>query len=227
MLEMEGSKTKDPPQGCQSSVLRISSEGRIDELCGIQENISYILTNSNWFTLQFISLIRQTKEQLRGFHLSWTIVQLKTNLTNHQCLISNDYFDCSKSSTNINETSFCIHRSLICDGYIHCQPLSNNDELPSHCLEISPLRSRFKPSVFLRQHYILILIIFILSIVILSISIILIFLMIKTKRRTQKEILSKEKKKKSSTKIYLYNDDDNDDQDLSGMNMIEQAVTTV
>ena len=34
LLELEGSKTKDPPQGCQSAVLRIVSEGRIDELCG-------------------------------------------------------------------------------------------------------------------------------------------------------------------------------------------------
>ncbi len=222
ILEMEGSKTKDPPQGCQSSVLRIYSEGRIDELCGTQEKNSYILTNSNWFTIQFISLNRQTKEQLRGFYLTWIIVQNK-----NQCLLSNDYFDCKKSLNNINEKSFCIHRSLICDGYVHCQPLSNDDELPSNCFETSPSHSRFKPSVFLRQHYILILIIFILSIVILSISILLIFLIIKTKRQTRKEnIPPKQEKKKSSIKINL-SDDDDDDQDLSGMSMLEQTVTTV
>ncbi|CAF5186051.1 unnamed protein product, partial [Rotaria sp. Silwood1] len=79
ILDLEGSKTKDPPHGCQSSVLKIYSEGRIDELCGQEKNLSFILTNSNWFTLQFISLIRQTQEPLQGFHLSWTIVQVKTN----------------------------------------------------------------------------------------------------------------------------------------------------
>jgi hypothetical protein len=224
MLEMEGSKTKDPPQGCQSSVLRIYSEGRIDELCGTQNNISYILTNSNWFTLQFISLIRQTKEQLRGFNLSWTIVQVKTNLNNNQCLLSNDYFDCKKSLNNINGSSFCIHRSLICDGHVHCQPLSNDDELPLNCFQTSSSHSRFKPSLFLRQHYILILIIFLLSIIILCIGIILIFLIIKTKRRIPKENIPKEKKKKVKTKKYLCDDND---QDLSGMNMMEQTVTTV
>jgi hypothetical protein len=223
VLEMEGSKTKDPPQGCQSSVLRIYSEGRVEELCGIQEKISYFLTSSNWFSLQFVSLNRQTKEQLRGFYLSWTIVQMKSNLTNHQCLLSDDYFDCKKSFNPLNETLFCIHRSLICDGHVNCQPLSNDDELPSNCLQTSPSRSRFQLSVFLRQHYILILILFLLSIVILSIGIILIFLMIRTKRRRQKET-----KKKSITKINLHDDDDDDDeQDLSRMNMIEQSVTTV
>jgi hypothetical protein len=220
ILEMEGSKTKDPPQGCQSSVLRISSEGRVDELCGQQENISFILTNSNWFTLQFISLIRQTKESLRGFHLSWTVVQIKMN---DQCLLSDDYFDCKKSSNEINETSFCIHRSLICDGYVQCQPLSDDDELASNCFQTSSSHSSFLPLTFLRQYYIFILIGFILSILMLCIGIVLIFLIIKTKPRTQKEHIRKEKKKKS-TKVYLY---DEDDQDLSGMSMMEQAVTTV
>jgi hypothetical protein len=221
MLEMEGSKTKDPPPGCQSSVLRIYSEGRIDEMCGQQENTTFILTNSNWFTLQFISLIRQTKEPLRGFHLSWTIVQVKIN---NQCLLSsNDYFDCKKSS---NETSFCIHRSLICDGYSQCQPLSDDDEFSSNCIRTPTSHSSFTTLTFLRQHYIFILIGFILSIVMLCIGIILIFLIIKTKPRTQKDHVSQEKKKKSA-KIYSYDNDDNNDPDLSGMSMLEQAVTTV
>jgi hypothetical protein len=217
---LEGSKTKDPPQGCQSSVLRIYSDGQIDELCGQQEKISYILTNSNWFTLQFISLIRQTKESLRGFHLTWTIVQVKTNINNNQCLLPKEYFDCQQSLNPLNETSFCIHRSLICDGFVHCQPLSNDDELPSNCSQISPSTSHFIPLVFLRQHYILILIVFILSIIILCIGLILILLIIKTKRRTPNE------KKTISTKTYFADLNDNE-RDLSDERLIKQAITTV
>ena len=78
-LDLEGSKTKDPPPGCQSSVLRIYSEKGVEELCGQQEKSYYLLTDSNWFTLQFISLTRQTKEPLFGFHLFWTVVKVKSN----------------------------------------------------------------------------------------------------------------------------------------------------
>lgn len=236
LLEMEGSKTKDPPQGCQSSVLKIYSEGKIEELCGTQETISYTLTNSNWFTVQFISLNRQTKEILRGFHLTWTIVQLKYNKTH--CSASNDYFDCTKSSTNSTlPTGFCIHKSLICDGFTHCEPLSNNDERESNCLDKSSTKSRSKFVGFIRQRYILVSIIFILLLIILSISLILIFLIIKTKRQQQQQqhrqmdILPKEKKRiKSTTNMCLNDDDDDDDddhQDLMGTSMMEQTVTTV
>ncbi|CAF3455181.1 unnamed protein product [Rotaria sp. Silwood1] len=226
-LDLEGSKTKDPPHGCQSSVLRIYSEGRIDELCGQEKNLSFILTNSNWFTLQFISLIRQTHEPLQGFQLSWTIVQVKTNINNNQCILSNDYFDCKKFSNNINETLFCIHRSLICDGYVHCQPLSNEDELTKNCFHNFPARSHFLSSLKLRQHYILIIIVTILFIVILCIASIFIFLFIKKKqqRRRQQEHIPNETKT-NMTDIYIHADDNND-QDLIHMSILEQAVTTV
>ncbi|CAF3689170.1 unnamed protein product [Rotaria sordida] len=235
VLDLEGSKTKDPPQGCQSSVLRIYSEGRIDEFCGQEKNLPFILTNSNWFTLQFISLTRQTQEQLQGFQLSWTIVQVKTNITNNQCLLSNDYFDCKKISNNINETLFCIHRSLICDGYIHCQPLSNDDEYSQNCFQNFSIRPHFLSLLNLRQHYILILIVIILLIVMLCIISIFIFLFIKKKRRRQEEHLPNETKTKM-TEICIHTDDDDDDgdddndnndQDLSHMSILEQAVTTV
>jgi hypothetical protein len=227
MLEMEGSKTKDPVQGCQSSVLRIYSERQTEELCGQQEKVYTSLTNSNWFTLQFISLNRQTKEPLRGFQLTWTVVQIKTKITNNQCLYPNTYFDCKKTANNTNETSFCIHRSLICDGYVHCQSLSNADELPSNCFQTLSSHSRLTSSSFLRQHLILIITVFTLSSVMICIGIILIILIIKTKRRTQGQHVRKEKRNKS-TELYLYDNDDNDnDRDLSGVSMMEQAVTTV
>ncbi|CAF3720237.1 unnamed protein product [Rotaria socialis] len=240
MLDLEGSKTKDPPQGCQSSVLRIYSEGKIEELCGQEKDI-YILTNSNWFTLQFISLNRQTQDPLQGFSLSWTIVQVKNTLNNNQCLLSNDYFDCKKFSNNRNETLFCIHRSLICDGNVHCQPLSKDDEYPNNCLENFSPRSHFISWLIKHQNYIFIFIVIILSIVMLCISIILIFLCIRTRRRRQRqeqqeqqheqECLSDETKTKS-TKVSLYNNDDNDDddnndRDLSHLSILEETVTTV
>jgi hypothetical protein len=54
--------------------------------------------------------------------------------------------------------------------------------------------------------------------IICCIGMILIFLIIKTKRQT---------KNKSITKTDLCDDDNDDNQDLSGMSMLEQAVTTV
>ncbi|CAF0891642.1 unnamed protein product [Adineta steineri] len=220
ILDMEGSKIQDPPLGCQSSVLKIYSHERMDELCGKQENITYILTNSNWFTIQFISLNRQTKEYLQGFYLTWTIVQLKIN---NQCLLSsNNYFDCQKSST-INETSFCIHRSLICDGFIHCQPLSNHDEFLSNCSQNSSSNSYFISFPFLRQHYILISIIFLLSFIILFISIIFILLIIKTKQ----DCIAKQKKNKSTNIDLCDVGGDDDNEDFSDIRLIKQTVTTV
>jgi hypothetical protein len=249
MLEMEGSKSKDPPQGCQSSVLRIYSEKGMDELCGQQEKIYYFLTDSNWFTIQFISLNRQTKEPFRGFQLLWTIVQIKSNLNNYQCLLSNEYFDCKKSSNSTETDSFCIHRSLLCDGHAHCQPLSNDDELSSNCFLMIPTRSKYSlpipspSSSFLHQHLILIIIIFILCITMLCVALILIILLIKMKRRQQQIQISKDIKKgqqrhkrqqqdnlslrKKSIQTYLDDDDDENNQDLIGNNMMEQAVTTV
>jgi hypothetical protein len=250
MLEMEGSKTKDPPQGCQSSVLRIYSEGRIDELCGQQEKIYYFLTDSNWFTIQFISLNRQTKEPLRGFQLLWTIVQMKSNLTNNQCLLSEEYFDCKKTLNSTIENSFCIHRSLLCDGHVHCQPVSNEDELSSNCFLMIPTRSKFSlpilssSSSFLHQHLILIITICILCITMLCVATILIFLLIKMKGRSQDVQIRKDMKKEQEQKrrrrqnqqdnlslrkksIQTYLDDEENNQDLIGNNMMEQAVTTV
>ncbi|CAF4254638.1 unnamed protein product [Rotaria socialis] len=200
MLEMEGSKTKDPPQGCQSSVLRIHSELRTDDLCGQQEKSYYFLTDSHWFTIQFISLNRQTKEPLRGFQLLWTVVQVKSNETDNECLLSNEYFDCKKTSDSAITNSFCIHRSLLCDGQTHCQPLSNDDELSSSCFLMIPTRSRFSlpilssssSSSFLHQNLIIIIIIFILCIIMLFVAIILVFLLIKMKRREQEMETPKE-----------------------------------
>jgi hypothetical protein len=245
MLEMEGSKTKDPPQGCQSSVLRIFSEGRNDELCGQQEKTYYFLTDSNWFTIQFISLNRQTKEPLRGFQLTWTVVQMKTNQTDYQCLTPNEYFDCKINSNETTPDAFCIHRSLICDSHVHCQPLSGDDELPSNCFRMIPSRSRLtlpssssSSSSFLRQHLILIIIVFILCITMLCVATILIFLLIKMKRRQQQEEqIPKEKRKRQKRQqdnlslrkksIQTYLDDEENNQDLIGTSMMEQAVTTV
>ena len=247
MLEIEGSKTKDPPQGCQSAVLRIYSEGRIDELCGQQEKVYYFLTDSNWFTIQFISLNRQTKEPFRGFELYWTIVQVKSAQTNNQCLLSNEYFDCkttSNSTTDID--SFCIHRSLLCDGRVQCQPLSNDDERSSNCFLMIPTRSKISlptsssSQSFLHQHLILILIIFILCITMLIVATILIFLLIKMKRRQQQVPIPQDIKKKrrqqqqdnlslrkKSIQTYLDDDAEENNQDLIGINMMEQAITTV
>jgi hypothetical protein len=254
MLEIEGSKTKDPPQGCQTSVLRIFSEGRMDELCGQQEKIYYFLTDSNWFTIQFISLNRQTKELLRGFQLLWTVVQIKSNPTDQKCLSPEKYFFCKKTLNSTSANSFCIHRSLLCDGHAHCQPASNEDELSSNCFLTIPTRSRFLLSIssssssssssFVRQHLILIITIGILCITMLIVGSILIFLLIKMKRRQQEVPIPKDIKKqrqekrrrqkqqdnvslrKKSIQTYL-DDDDENNQDLIGNNMMEQAVTTV
>ncbi|CAF3548948.1 unnamed protein product [Adineta steineri] len=253
ILQIEGSKTKDPPQGCQSSILRIYSEGRIDELCGQQETIYYFVTDSNWFTIQFISLNRQTKEALRGFLLYWTVIQTKMNITNNQCLLSDEYFYCKKTS-NSTISNFCIHKSLLCDDHVHCQPLSNDDEHPSNCFLSTPTRSKYSlpmssSSSFLQQHLILIIIIFVLCITMLCIALILIFLLIKMKRRQQdinlpKQIkINKQKQhrrrqkqrqnqqdnlslRKKSVQTYLDDDEDNN-HDLISINMMEQAVTTV
>lgn len=193
LLEIEGSKTKDPPQGCQTAVLRIYSEGRMDELCGQQEKPYYFLTDSSWFTLQFISLTRQTKEPLRGFQLSWTVVQAKSEISNpqHQCSSPEEYFDCQKYVNGSQSDAFCIHRSLICDGRSQCQPYSNDDELPSNCFRMLPSRSRislpiqFSSTIFLRQHRFLIITVMILCLVMLIVASILIVLLIRLKRRQQ------------------------------------------
>lgn len=244
MLEIEGSKTKDPPQGCQTSVLRIYSEGRIDELCGQQEKVYYVSTDSNWFTIQFISLNRQTKEQLRGFQLFWTVVQLKLNPNDLQCSSPNDYFLCQKTLNTTGLNSFCIHRSLLCDGYAHCQPISTDDELSSNCFLTIPTRSRFSlpiasssSSSFIRQHFILILTICILCITMICVATILILLLMKMKRRQEDVSLTtddfKDRRRrqdqhdqfslrKKSIQTYL-----DDDEDFSARNLMEQTVTSV
>jgi len=191
----------------------------------------FFLTDSNWFTIQFLSLTRQTKEPLRGFRLFWTIIQLTSiNINrigeNNRCSLPEEYFDCG----NLNGTSsqsLCIRRSLVCDGHVHCQPISNNDELSSNCIPQSHLIS--SSSTFFRQHLILIIIVFSLCIIMFTIAIILIILLIKTKRRHEIHLSKNGKKKRrhiqkqhSSKQSYLSND-----QDLSGINMLEQAVTTV
>lgn len=234
LIDLEGSKIKDPPQGCQTSVLRIYSEGRIDELCGQEKIFSFLLTTSNWFTVQFISLNRQTQEPLQGFFLSWTIVQVKNIENNNECLLSNEYFDCKKRSNNVNETLFCIHRSLVCDGTIHCRPLSNDDEYPKNCLENNSSRSRFISWLIIHQNYIFIMIVIILAIVISCIGSGFIFIFIKTKRQRQveHENLPNNIKITSDKLTRLSNDDENgddknDDQDLIHLNIFEETVTTV
>lgn len=253
MLEIEGSKTKDPPQGCQTAVLRIYSEGRINELCGQQEKPYYLSTDSNWFTIQFISLNRQTKEQLRGFQLFWTVIQAKLNPTHPQCSSPNDYFLCQKSFNSTGMDSFCIHRSLLCDGYTHCQPVSNDDEHSSNCFLTIPTRSRFtlpiaSSSSFIRQHFILILTICILCITMICVATILIVLLMKMKRRHDDVSIPNDIKdqqqqqrrrqnqadnfslRKKSIQTYLGDDDDDDQHqqdDLIGRNLMEQTVTSV
>ena len=229
LLEMEGSKSKDPLQGCQSSVLRIYGEGRVDELCGQQETIYYFLTESNWFTLQFLSLLRQTKEPLRGFQLSWTVVQMKGE---ESCPSADEYFDCQQYSNQSGTKPFCIHRSLICDGHIHCQPFSSDDELPSNCFRMMPSRSRTalpSSASFLRQHLILITTVLILCLAMLLIATVLIFLLIKMKRRQAKGANNRRRRKrfsarKKASQAYL---DEDGERDPSGVSMMEQAVTTV
>ena len=209
LLEMEGTKTKDPLQGCQASVLRIFSEGRLDEFCGQQETIFYYLTNSNWFQLQFISLTRQSKEPLRGFQLTWTIVQVTSNL--HPPPSTDDYFDCRKPSNQSNGTSFCIHRSLICDGYVHCQPLSSDDETSSECLQSLAVSSRWSLITFLRRHLLLISIVAVLIVLVVAVSLIGRMLVLRKNNRPAKNLDS----------------DDEDERDSTPIARMEPAVTTV
>ena len=262
MLELEGSKTKDPPQGCQSSVVRIYSAERTDELCGQQEKIYYFLTNSNWFTIQFISLHRQTKEPLRGLQALWTIVQEKSDTNDpHGCALGNEYFNCQKSANSSASNSFCIHRSLLCDGHSHCQPLSNDDEDSTNCIRRITPSSRYSStaslsSSFFQQHLILIVIVCVLCLIMLGVATMLIILLIRMKRKQSSSLSSAEfdeppphsekrqrrrrqnqrdhlSSRKKSTQTYLNDDDDDDDEDgrnhrdLSGLSMMEQAVTTV
>ncbi|CAF1223777.1 unnamed protein product [Adineta ricciae] len=209
VVDLEGSKTKDPPQGCQSSVLKIFSEERIDELCGQQETISYIITKSNWFTVQFISFTRQTGELLKGFHLTWTIIRPKTT--------DPDYLDCQPR----NETAFSIHRSLICDNYVHCQPYSNADELSTNCSQLLSTNSYLVSFPFLRQHYIFISIIILLIILTITVAILLIFFIIKTKNYLHQE------KIRSSTKTYFTDINTHNLDDSTDVNLMKQTVTTV
>lgn len=245
-LQIEGSKTKDPPQGCQTTVLRIYSEGRIDELCGQQEEIYFVTTDSNWFTVQFISLNRQTKELLRGFLLYWTVIETKTTPSDAQCSHADQYFFCKKT-TNHTMHNFCIHRSLLCDGHSHCQPLSSDDEHPSNCYMMIPSRSKYSLPVsptaasFVRQHLILISIIFVLCLTMFCIALTLICLLIRMRRR-QQELQSPKRQRenqqddlllrKKSAQTYLDDDEDDDDDDENNLdyvavNRMEQAVTTV
>ncbi|UJR30088.1 hypothetical protein I4U23_017629 [Adineta vaga] len=247
LLQIEGSKTKDPPQGCQTAVLRIYSEGRFDELCGQQDEISYFTTDSNWFTIQFISLNRQTKELLRGFHLYWTVIEMKLKSTEQQCSLSNEYFYC-RNTINHTIGNFCIHRSLVCDGRSHCQPLSNDDEHPSNCYMVIPSHSKHSSSSlpsstfsFFQQHLLLIIIIFILCLTMLCIALILICLLIKMKRRQQDRQVNKSRRRtnqqddfllrKKSLQTYSDEEEEDDDEDnqseFIATNRMEQAVTTV
>lgn len=212
VLQIEGSQTKDPPQGCQSAVLRIFSEGSIKELCGTLETSFYFLTNSNWFTIQFLSFHRQTKEQLGGFHLNWLIIEIPSD--RNSCSLSDQYLACEKSSSNINASLFCIHQTLICNNSIQCQSLVDPTKLPLNCFEINSSNFHLKSSRFFREHYILILIIVLLSIVIFIIGLILILLIIQNKR-THHHHSSRDIKNKLN------------DQDSMGMSMLEQTVTTV
>ena len=215
VLQIEGSKSKDPPQGCQSAVLRIYSEGRIEELCGTQENPFFFLTNSNWFTVQFLSFNRLTKEQLTGFNLSWIIVEIPRDRSS--CSLS-DFIACEKTSNHIDAKLFCLHQELICNGSIECQVLIDQDKLPSDCFERTSTNFPSKSSRFLREHYLFILIIAILSIVILTIGTILIFLIIQSKRT---HLHSRLTKRNFILRKHF------DDQDSTGMSMLEQTVTTV
>lgn len=216
VLQIEGSKSKDPPQGCQSAVLRIYSEGRIEERCGTEENPFFFLTNSNWFTVQFLSFNRLTKEQLTGFYLSWMIIEIPRN--DSTCSLVDHYIACEKTSNHIDAKLFCIHQELICNGSIDCQSLIDQDKLPSNCFERTLDKFPSKSSRFLREHYFLISIIVLLAIVILTIGLILIFLLIQNKRTHGHSRL---------TKSNLILRKHFDDQDSTGMSMLEQTVTTV
>ena len=214
VLQIEGSQTKDPPQGCQFAVLRIFSEGQIREFCGTLEQSFYFLTNSNWFTVQFVSFNRQTKEQLGGFHLNWLIVEIPFNRSS--CSLSDQYIFCEKSSNSINASNFCLHQALICNHSIQCQSYINREKLPLNCLQTRSTNFHLKSSRFFREHYILIVIIVLLSIVIFIIGLILIYLIVQSKRSNSRE-----------TKSNLIKTINLDDQDSIGMSMLEQTVTTV
>ncbi|CAF1387450.1 unnamed protein product [Adineta ricciae] len=241
LLQIEGSKTKDPPQGCQTAVLRIYSEGRIDELCGQQEEIYYFTTESNWFTIQFISLNRQTKELLRGFHIYWTVIETRTKSVDQRCSLSDEYFYCKKTA-NHSIGNFCIHRSLLCDGHSHCQPISNDDEHPSNCYMMIPSRVKQPLALpsstlsFFHQHLLLIVIIFVLCLTMLCIVFILICLLIKMKRRQQDRQSSKRRRtnqrddlllRKKSLQTYSDEEEEDEDDGEHHINRMEQAVTTV
>ena len=239
LLEIEGSKTKDPPQGCQSAVLRIYSERRMDELCGQQEKTYHFLTDSNWFTVQFLSLIRQTKEPLRGFQLSWTIVR------SGHCPSDDEYFDCQPNSNRTAADGFCIHRSLICDGRSQCQPYSNADEVPSNCFRmVTPSTRLSSPSWkdFLRQNRILIATLVLLCVTMFSIATVLVFILVRMKQQRREPTTPVEpnhqrfRREKSHDQVPLKKKfprnslgDDDEDDELTGTtsSMIQQAVTTV
>lgn len=220
VVDLEGSQTKDPPQGCQSSVLRIFSADRVDELCGLQEAPTFVFTKSNWFTVQFISLQRQTREALQGFHLTWTVIQLSTD---GRCpLRSNDYLDCRTASSPANATAFCIHRSLMCDGQVHCQPLSNADEPPANCSETSASHAYLVSFSFLRQHYILFGIVVLLVITTVGIGFVLVYLIVKSKETAAAAAAgSKESKSSPPTQSYPLDGDD------AEVTLIRQTVTSV
>lgn len=238
ILEIEGSKIKDPIQGCQNAVLRIYSERRMDELCGQQEKIYYFQTESNWFTIQFLSLTRQTKEPFRGFQLFWTIVRPG------QCSNDDEYFDCQRNSTENQSDGFCIHRSLICDGQNQCQPLSNDDESTSNCFRMISTRSQNSSSTskdFFSQNRILIvtLVFLCLTMFLIATSLIILLVRMKSQRREQTNEENDEnsrryRREKSADQVPLkkkfnQNSLDEDEVDLSGItnSLIHQAVTTV
>ncbi|CAF1368779.1 unnamed protein product, partial [Didymodactylos carnosus] len=248
-LDLEGSLKKDPPIGCQTSVLRIiHGHQQIDnttnyisnELCGNDLfdddsphlHLKYHLTFENWFIIQFITLSRSTKEQLKGFNLTWTLLKEHGLNETYPCL---DNFDCGK---------MCISSTLICDGYINCEPFSKNDELNcENNIQIS----------FIKKHSILFIIVFILCIIMFWFLLLFILLVLRTKRKRKRQTLSsanhtnsnhinndnkittnrredididqKQKKKKRSKKNNSQSYIDTYDWDKT--NMLEENVTTV
>ena len=191
-------------------------------------------TNSNWFTIQFISLTRLTKEPLGGFQLSWTIVQMKDFLPEAEypsaTARKKNQFGCKTDGDDLNGTSFYIHRSLVCDGYVHCQPISNEDELASICPptnhSMTDLLSSSMKSIF-RKHFIFI---FVVSSVVLLLICLTSICVIIIQRQKQRRILSERNSshdEDENAEEEEGEEEDEETKDFLSSHRYDQAVTTV
>lgn len=219
-LEIEGSKKRDAPQGCQSSVLRLLSEETVHEFCGKLEQPFDYFTKSNWFVVQFISFTRQTREQLGGFNMSWTRVKLKRSMELGQNRTDDNYFDCQASTNASNQTAFLIPKILVCDDFVHCSPISDLDESSSICYRRQSIKlfsTLSKLSLFIQRHLNWILPLFVVTILMIS-GFLIVRRIISSSQQAENSIANEIR---SRPKASI------NDQDFSNPGLIEQAVTTV